>query len=85
MYYWYNLSCGNESIIRPFAGDIVTIYAMDKTIGAIQNKIQRQAKAWPDKYNPDDVYVVKNQKKINGLNFMVIINLLTINYGGYNE
>ncbi len=38
MYYWYNLSCGNESIIRPFAGDIVTIYAMDKTIGAIQTK-----------------------------------------------
>ena len=62
MYYWYNLSCGNESIIRPFAGDIVTIYAMDKTIGAIQNKIQRQAKAWPDKYNPDDVYVVKTKK-----------------------
>ena len=35
---------------------------MDKTIGAIQNKIQRQAKAWPDKYNPDDVYVVKTKK-----------------------
>ena len=62
MYYWYNLSCGNESIIRPFAGDIMTIYAMDKTIGAIQNKIQRQSKAWPDKYNPDDVYVVKTKK-----------------------
>jgi len=40
----------------------MTIYAMDKTIGAIQNKIQRQAKAWPDKYNPDDVYVVKTKK-----------------------
>ncbi len=62
MYYWYNLSCGNEAIIRPFAGEIMTSYAMDKTIGAIQNKIQRQAKAWPDKYNPDDVYVVKTKK-----------------------
>jgi hypothetical protein len=62
MYYWYNLSSGNHSTIRPLEGDIVTIYAMDKTITAIQNKIQRQAKAWPDKYNPDDVYVVKTKK-----------------------
>jgi len=61
MFYWHKESDPLDGIV-PLFGDIVTVYAMDKTIGAIQNKIQRQAKAWPDKYNPDDVYVVKTKK-----------------------
>ena len=71
MYYWFNSRADSPrpfTLTTPTLVDIcdvverVTIYSMDKTIGAIQNKIQRQAIIWPDKYKDDDVYIVKTKQ-----------------------
>ena len=56
MYYWHKESDPLDGII-PLSGDIVTVYAMDKTIAAIQKKIVRRSK-----YCPDDRFVVKKKR-----------------------
>jgi hypothetical protein len=70
MYYWFKKSdrLGASTLTQPTMLDMcdvverIAIYSMDKTIGAIQNKILRHAKAWPDKYKADDVYIVKTKQ-----------------------
>lgn len=62
MFYWHKQSDPHDGI-TPFSDrDRLTVYAMDKTIGAIQRKIARHTVVWPDKYHPDEKYVVKKKK-----------------------
>lgn len=68
MFYWYNISKKGDSIVPYSRFDKVTVYAMDKTIGAIEKKIKRQSEIWPDKYGPDDIYAVKKKR---GVEFFV--------------
>jgi|DEB0MinimDraft_6_1074348.scaffolds.fasta_scaffold135966_2 hypothetical protein len=62
MFYWYRLSDAHDSLTPFGPHDVLTVYAMDKTIGAIQKKILKHKQVWPDKYCEDDVYVVKKKK-----------------------
>ena len=62
MYYWHKESDPLDEIVPLTVAniigesDIVTVYAMDKTIAAIQKKIVRRSK-----YCPDDRCVVKKK------------------------
>lgn len=62
MYYWHKESDPQDSIIPFSMFDQVTVYAKDETIKDIEKKIQRLAKAWPDKYSPDEKYVLKKKR-----------------------
>lgn len=61
MFYWHKESDPLDGIV-PLSGDIVTVYAMDKTILAIQKKIIRHMEVWPNKYAADDKFVVKKKR-----------------------
>jgi hypothetical protein len=66
LYYWHRESDPHDGIIPFSKFDQLTVYSKDSTLKDIEKKIIRCSKVWPDKYSPEERYVLKRKRDRDG-------------------